>query len=641
MTIDTTPRSGTEPGGGPLGSPLALGSVVLRNRIVAAPMERAYCTSEGYVTDYYRAYLRRFADEGVALVTAEATFVRADGRGRANQLGLHTDACIPGIAALADDLHARGALLALELKHGGRTAQRAVTGLPNVAPSPVACDVTGGGVPRALTHGDILEILQAFGDAAKRAERAGVDVLTIHGAHGYLIHQFMSKRHNLRTDAWRRPGAFLDAVIETVRAAVPGMTVGLRISSVDGSEGGNTPEEQYEIIAGARLDLLDFLDVSAGSYESGQWTIQSGEWRPGFLAPYARRYRALGLPLGLAGRLNSPETAAAVVADGTADFVSIGRALHADPSWASAALRGGAYTPCIACNVCIDGLGAGPVVCTVNPDVGRPTLLDPPLPAVRGDAVVVGGGPAGVTAALVLANAGIRVSLVEQRARLGGRMASAATQASDREFRRWLRWAADALAQAEVDVRLETSWDGDAAGRLVIDARGGRPARAVIPGIDLERVHDLDAWLGAGAPPPASAVVWGEDGAAMAVADDLAQRGSRVLVVCATPDFAAELGRRSRMLTGPRLRSNPSVEVMLRTVIDEIGPDWLDLSTPDGPRRIDWAGPVLASLGRSTPPSIDADLVVGDAAGYPVSTIRNAITHATDGARALVRSIAG
>ena len=115
-----------------------------------------------------------------------------------------------------------------------------------------------------------------------------------------------------------------------------------------------------EIIAKAHLEHLDFLDISAGSYEAGEWIVQSGEWKPGILADYAKAYRRFGLPLGMAGRLNSPEIIEEVLREGTCDFVSLARAIHADPAFVGGVLHGERYRPCIACNVCIDNLGHRP-----------------------------------------------------------------------------------------------------------------------------------------------------------------------------------------------------------------------------------------------------------------------------------------
>ncbi|WP_285248358.1 FAD-dependent oxidoreductase [Pseudarthrobacter sp. efr-133-R2A-89] len=476
----------------------------LRNRLASAPMERNYGTTDGRITEQYIDYLVTRARAGLGLVTTEATYVRADGKGRTHQLGLHSDAMIPGLRKLTDALHAEGALAAVELNHGGRTAQAAVSGFKNVAPSPVACEVAGGEVPRELTAAECHELVDAYALAARRAVRAGFDVINIHGAHGYLIHQFMSPLTNHRTDEFAAPEHFMNLVIDAVRAAVPDTIVGMRVSVVEGPADGISAEQQVDIIAKAHLEHLDFLDISAGSYEAGEWIVQSGEWKPGILADYARAYRRFGLPLGMAGRLNSPAIIEEVLRDGTCDFVSLARAIHADPAFVGGVLHGSRYRPCIACNVCIDNLGLGQVTCTVNPAVGR-SRVPVPTPAVRDGVrvVVVGAGPAGLTAARELAEAGAAVTVLDDGARPGGQFALAERMKSTPDFHRFMEWSAAENSSLGIDVRLGVHVDAGRLGALVREtaadavvlATGGLRPGAGFVGGKSGNVVDVREWL--------------------------------------------------------------------------------------------------------------------------------------------------
>lgn len=237
-------------------TPLRLGPVALRNRLVSAPMERNYCTPDGHATDQYVHYLAARARAGVAMVTTEATFVRQDGKGRTHQLGAHDDLCVPGLRRIADALHAEGALMCCELNHGGRTAQSALTGRPNVAPSPVPCLPAGGETPRELTAAECRELARDYGRAAERCVRAGVDVLSIHAAHGYLVHQFMSPISNHRTDEFAAPERFLDLVVDEVRAAAPGITLGIRMSVLEGPEHGLGAEDTLAVLRRDRKSVV-------------------------------------------------------------------------------------------------------------------------------------------------------------------------------------------------------------------------------------------------------------------------------------------------------------------------------------------------------------------------------------------------
>ncbi|GAA3284482.1 FAD-dependent oxidoreductase [Paenarthrobacter aurescens] len=583
-------------------SPLTLGRngrtpKTLRNRLASAPMERNYGTTDGFITEQYIDYLLTRAKAGLGMVTTEATYVRADGKGRTHQLGLHTDAMIPGLRRLTDALHAEGALAAVELNHGGRTAQSAVSGFKNLAPSPVPCPTAGGEVPRELTAAECYELVDAYAVAARRAVAAGFDVINLHGAHGYLIHQFMSPISNHRTDEFAAPEFFMNLVIDAVRDAVPDAIVGMRVSVVEGPADGISAEQQVGIIAKAHLEKLDFLDISAGSYDAGEWIVQSGEWKPGILADYAKAYRRFGLPLGMAGRLNSPEIIEEVLSEGTCDFVSLARAIHADPAFVGGVLRGDRYRPCIACNVCIDNLGLGQVTCTVNPAVGR-SRVPVPTPAVRpaSKVLVVGAGPAGLTAARELAEAGARVTLMDDGVRPGGQFALAERMKSTPDFHRFADWSTAENERLGVEVRLGAHVDTSDAGALargfgadaVVIATGGvRPAPGFVGG-DSPRVSDIREWLAAhpevldvhpedpdGGPSgsagsvPEAVTIWGADSVAMSVADTLAARGTAVLIVGPQETMAPESGRRAKILAVPRLEANPKVRIFLSSTIEE------------------------------------------------------------------------
>jgi 2,4-dienoyl-CoA reductase-like NADH-dependent reductase (Old Yellow Enzyme family) len=199
----------------------------------------------------------------------------------------------------------------------------------------VPCAVTGGEVPDELDTAGIRALVHAYGDAARRCREAGADAMTIHGGHGYLVHQFLSGATNHRTDEFADPTLFLRLVMDAVlREAGPEQAVGLRISAHEGYAGGLTADETFDLMKSVPLGRLHYLDISAGSCEAGEWIVQPGEWRPAILASHSERYRrTFGIPVGVAGRINTAREAARVLASGQADFLSLARALHADAAF--------------------------------------------------------------------------------------------------------------------------------------------------------------------------------------------------------------------------------------------------------------------------------------------------------------------
>jgi 2,4-dienoyl-CoA reductase-like NADH-dependent reductase (Old Yellow Enzyme family)/thioredoxin reductase len=586
--------------------PLTIGPVELGNRIVCAPMERNYCTADGELTDSYLRYLEARAEGGAALIFGEAAYVRADGKGRPRQMGVAEERHIPGLAAMAEAVHRHGAKSGVELNHGGRTVQRRVSGTPPVAPSPVPCAPAGGDMPRTLGREEIHDLVEAYGAAAARCRDAGVDVLSVHAAHGYLVHQFLSPLTNLRSDEFGDPVRFLALVMEAVRDAAPDLAVGARISAFEGVPGGLDAARTLELIGSLPAGALDFIDVSAGNYEAPQWMVQPGEWHPGLLAEHAAPYRRPDLPVGVAGRIALPHVAHDIVAGGKADFVSMARALHADPQWPRGVLDGASFRPCIACNVCIDSLhGGAPVPCTVNPDaglrIGEPSRRAPRLRAPVRRVVVIGGGPAGMEAARVAAEHGRKVHLIEREAELGGQFLLAAGLGCNPEYRRIIDWYAEELERLDVVVSTGVEGDADRVAGLrpdgVVIATGGGARVPDVDGADRPRVIDIREWLRRPGEPPERCTVWGADQAAMAVADHIAAQGGDVQIVTAREALAPEVGPRARMLAETRLAENPKVRILLRHRVRRIEADHLVVDGPAGRTSVPAPGPVLVSHG--------------------------------------------
>ena len=405
------------------------------NRIIVGPMEKSLANLDGSLTERYIAYARRRAIGGAALIQLESTYVSPEGRGNPYQVGCHGDHVIPALTRMAGEIHAHGAKLAMELHHGGRQASVAAHHRHPIAPSAIpSAMMDPGTVPREMTAADIRRVIGDFARAAERCLAAGVDMIHLHGAHGYLLGQFLSPQSNRRTDGYGGPLAgrarFPLEVLAAVREVVgPDYPIGYRMSAAEYVEGGLEAEESARfavILADAGIDLID---VAGGTYESMSMIFQGPEApKGGFVEEAAAIRRAVGdrVPVSVAQRMNDPVFADRVMEREGFEYVTLARAFHADPDYVSRLTEGRAdrILPCIGCNTCVNLTVARiPTGCAANPasafELSRGSYRRSPE---RVRVMVVGAGPAGLHAARFLALRGHEVLLCEATERLGGQL---------------------------------------------------------------------------------------------------------------------------------------------------------------------------------------------------------------------------
>ena len=325
--------------------PLTLRGVTARNRIWLAAMCQYSCVEQdGMPTDWHLVNLGQHAMGGFGLVVTEATAVVPEGRISPEDAGIWSDDHIAPWRRITDFVRSQGTVSAIQLAHAGRkgstwsplldgdgTAPAEAGGWDPVGPSALAFE--GYDVPRALTTEEVAALPQAFADAAVRADAAGFDVVEIHGAHGYLIHEFLSPLANQRTD--RYGGSFENRtrlVVEIVDAvrAVWDKPVFVRLSASDWADGGWTVEETAQLGAVLKQHEVDLVDVSSGGAVAHQ-KIGVG---PGYQVPFARQVRAVsGLPVSAVGLITDPKQAEQVLVDGDADVVMLARAAIREPAW--------------------------------------------------------------------------------------------------------------------------------------------------------------------------------------------------------------------------------------------------------------------------------------------------------------------
>lgn len=347
MTHPTLPI-GARPGhGGPVSrlfTPLTLRDVTFRNRAWVSPMCQ-YSSVDGRPTDWHLVHLGGLARGGAGLVFTEATAVRADGRISPDDAGIWTDEQAEDYRRITTFIRGQGAVAGIQLAHAGRKASTYAPwrgrgsvpssegGWPTVAPS--AVPFGGYATPGAMSTADLAALVRDWATAAGRAVDAGFEVLELHAAHGYLLHEFLSPLSNRRDDAYGgtlgNRARLLTEIVDAVRDAVPtGTPLFVRLSATDWHDGGLTVAEAADVAADLAGHGVDLIDVSSGGNVREQQIVVG----PGYQVPFAREIRARsGLPVAAVGLITEPAQAEKILAEESADAVLLARALLREPSW--------------------------------------------------------------------------------------------------------------------------------------------------------------------------------------------------------------------------------------------------------------------------------------------------------------------
>lgn len=321
-------------------STFTIKNFTLKNRIVLPPMANNMSDDDGAVTDAHIEHYVRRAEAGVGMVIIEHAYVRRDGRVNASQLGIHKDALVPGLRRLAEAVKARDTVVGIQITHGGGKVTQEAAGTQPLAPS--AGTVPGASEPaQALSETQIIQIVEAFVAGARRALEASFDFVEIHGAHGYLLSQFLSPLTNNRTDAF---GGDLKSrlrmplqVVEAVREIVDDEHLLLyRLGANDYMPGGLTEAAGRQAAKALVSTGVDLLDISGGL--GGSQPPNWDEVSQGYFVPMAAGIRSeTGAPVVVAGGITEPHAADRFIREGQVDLVAIGRAMLNNPDWAAQA----------------------------------------------------------------------------------------------------------------------------------------------------------------------------------------------------------------------------------------------------------------------------------------------------------------
>lgn len=315
-------------------SPYDLKGLHVKNRIVMAPMcQYSVTAKDGKPNEWHYIHYLSRAVGGAGLIIMEMTDIDPDGRITHSDLGLWSDEHIPAFARIIDGVHEHHGKIGIQIAHAGRKTEDIVH---PVAPSAIKFPGTPYRMPRALATGEVEEIVQKFADATRRAVRAGVDTIELHGAHGYLIHQFQSPLTNKREDWYGQDlSAFGVEVIQAVKSEMPwDMPLFFRISAVEYADGGYDIDHAIHLSNIYKAAGVDAFHVTTGG--EGPPGVKKPGNHPGYQVPFARQIReAVNVPVIAVGLLDDPYFAESVLSDGDADLVAIGRGMLRDPYWSA------------------------------------------------------------------------------------------------------------------------------------------------------------------------------------------------------------------------------------------------------------------------------------------------------------------
>ena len=477
-------------------SPINIGTVTVPNRFVVPPMGNNFANTDGSMSERSAAYYEARAKGGFGLITIESTVVYKQAKGGPRKPCLFSDEVVPSFKRVADACHAYGAKVSIQLQHAGPEGNSKLTGYPLKAASAIAPSA-GREIPEAMPTEEVYRLIECYGDAARRAQLAGIDMVEVHCAHGYLVSTFISARTNKRTDEFG--GCFENRmrlprlIIENIRKKTGGnMPILCRINARDEGDGGVDVHDAAAIAAYLeQVCGVDAIHVTRSIHIHDEFMWAPNITHGGFNAELgAEIKRAVSVPVILVGRFTEPQYAELLVKQGRADLIAFGRQSIADPELPNKARNGQLekLTPCIACLLgCVPNMLQGrPITCAMNPCVGREAELKPA--EVRKNVVVIGGGPGGMYAARLCALRGHSVTLLEKDAELGGHFLVASYPPGKGEISGAIRSFIVNCREAGVDIRTGTEATPELVASLkpdaIIIATGSVPLRLPIPGLD-------------------------------------------------------------------------------------------------------------------------------------------------------------
>ena len=558
-------------------TPIEIGGIQIKNRVFL-PGHTTNFGINNLPTQRNANYLAARAQGGVGLIITEAIRVHPTSAGRSSTLGSSDDRCIPSFKMLTDAVHAGGAKIFAQIMHAGRQANGDSTRTAAWSASTIPW-TRGGQIPHHMSQSDINKMVKAFGESARRMQDSDFDGLEVHLGHGHLLQQFLSPASNMRQDnyggALQNRMRFTVEVLNEIFNRVPNMCVGIRISADEFMPNGLDPEAMLEIVAKLNQSFkLDFIHVSHSAYH-GSHTIATQIADMSFPhAPFkdnAAKFKLAfpNVPILAVCRLDNITAAAQLIDDLEADMVGLARPHIADPEIVNKynSGRNSEVTSCIACNQeCIGRVEKNlPISCAVNPDVGAEARWVE-IRKLRPDpkkVLVIGGGAAGMSAALSASAAGHHVTLVEGANQLGGQIRLASTLKMRSRIGLLTEELEARVRKSNIDLQLgkfiSSAEEALANFDKVILATGAQLLKRNLgEGVPIILAQEaIESYCTSGTGSGEKILIFDEEGSwiSASIAEELANRGYKIHLVSPTASLFSQITTYSKAALIPRLKT--------------------------------------------------------------------------------------